>query len=597
MGVITVTPISHAPARYTGKIPVVSLPTPAQQSSGGTYWTGQSAPTTKVFPLPTGSVNVRKVGIAIKADEQYSGSILNTAFKSLTTVYSQVNYANYRLKLGNYTLSNAINLSSDGRTLKVATGILKNENPTDFWNTSNYYISGSNNSYDLANTETPTTKPTDWFFGWVKFNYLSVDYLGFMVTPVDRNTLLTVTSYRYGVAYAIEDLEKIGHLEGIEFDDEYGELSTEGGYNGGTGSFDDSSDIIGIPNKPQLSVSSMGFVNVYKPTQGSLRGMVDELFPTIDIPDLPSGDLLSDVVNGINNMTEMLANGIIQFTNKNLLDYVLDCHIIPVSPLSTGGERIRVGYKSLSISAPKVSDDYVDFNCGTLNIKEYYNNYLDYIDSCRIRLYLPFVGFVPLLPEYVLNGSISVHYRFNILDGSFCAWIVSTSSKSKLTDSVIGSFSGNCCVHVPISATNYANILSGLVGGVSNAINSISTPSTPTQSTNNEETTEDGVTIGGGAVSGIMSVMSAKPNVQLSNGYNATSSYSGIRYPYLIIERPVASFSKNYPHDKGLPLNVTKKLSDIHGKTVITNLHTDNLTCSLEEKSRIKSAFARGVVL
>ena len=368
----------------------------------------------------------------------------------------------------------------------------------------------------------------------------------------------------------------LGDFNVTEYDTDYGSYSSSGGYSGG--SFDDSSDTIGIPPEPSLSVSSMGFVNVYRPTANSLNGMVDELFPQTDIPDIPSGETLADIVNSLNGLIDTVANGIIQFGNKNLLDYVLDAHIIPVTPeVSTTG-NIKVGYKTLTISAPKVSSDYVTFDCGTLNIKEYYTNYIDYLTS--FKLYLPFVGFVPIQPEYVQSGYINVTYRFNVLDGSFCAWVLSTSSKSKLTNTVVGSFSGNCCVHIPISATNYANVISGMVNGVSNTINAVS---------------KGGV--GGAVQSSEQTIQSLKPDVALSNGYNATSSYSGIRVPYFIVERPVASFSKNYPTENGLPLNVTKKLSEVKGFTVASNPILNGIGCTDVELSLIKNYLQEGVIL
>ena len=395
--------------------------------------------------------------------------------------------------------------------------------------------------------------------------------------------LATSSSKTYGAnafGVSVKSLETYGEIDFDVFDDEFGSISTEGGY--GIGNFDDSSDVIGVPDKPILSVSSMGFVNVYKPSVGSLSGMVDELFPQIDIPNLPTGEGITDIINSINAMTESILNGIIQFSNKNLLDYVLDAHIIPVTPAIDITAPIKVGYKTLSIEAPKVAEDYVDFDCGTLNLKEYYNNYIDYT-ACNISLYLPFVGFVPLLPEHCLNGSLKVVYRFNILDGSFCAWVLSTSSKSKLTNSIIGSFSGNCCVHIPISATNYSNVISGLVGGVSGMLNAI--PS------------KDNANIRGAVDSVSEIVQSLKPDIALSNGYNATSSYSGIRYPYVIIRRQVASFSENYAKENGLPLNVSNKLSSFSGLTFASEIILDGISATENEKQMIKNLFKEGVIL
>ena len=192
-----------------------------------------------------------------------------------------------------------------------------------------------------------------------------------------------------------------------------------------------------------------------------------------------------------------------------------------------------------------------------MSIKEYYSNYIDYT-ACNISLYLPFVGFVPILPEYVLNGKLRVVYRFNILDGSFCAWVLSTSSKSSLKDSVIGSFSGNCCVHIPISATNYSNVISGLVGGVSSMLNAL--PS------------KGDVSVEGAVDSASSIVQSLKPEVALSNGYNATLGGESRKTVFLnknesdklveLYKNGVAlrEIAKILGHD---PATISKKLSEL----------------------------------
>ena len=431
----------------------------------------------------------------------------------------------------------------------------------------------NNSNLSVLIINTPGHSSDSLSFDCVKATINDNLYVGFAYRTINKKGVSRIV----GNLVDFGSIQKaLGDFYVTEYDTDYGSYSSSGGYSGG--SFDDSSDTIGIPPVPSLSVSSMGFVNVYRPTANSLSGMVDELFPQINIPDIPSGETLADIVNSLNGLIDTVANGIIQFGNKNLLDYVLDAHIIPVSPPTSTNSNIKVGYKTLSISAPKVSQDYVDIDCGTLNIKEYYTNYIDYMTT--FKLYLPFVGFVPLQPEYIQNGRLNVTYRFNILDGSFCAWVLSTSSKSKLSNTVVGSFSGNCCVHIPISASNYSNVISGMVNGVSNTINAGAKGN-----------------IGGMVESSENLIQATKPDVSLSNGYNATSSYSGIRVPYLIIERPVASFSANYPKEKGLPLNVTKTLKNVKGFTIASDILLDNINASNIELEMIKNLFKGGVIL
>ena len=101
----------------------------------------------------------------------------------------------------------------------------------------------------------------------------------------------------------------------------------------------------------------------------------------------------------------------------------------------------------------------------------------------------------------------------------------------------------------------------------------------------------------GGMARGVTEMLSAKPSLEQSNGYNAGMSYMCYRRPYLLIERPVASFSKNYPHEQGLPLNVTKKLSTISGFTTCKAPVLDGLRALDEEKEMIRAALAEGIIL
>lgn len=377
---------------------------------------------------------------------------------------------------------------------------------------------------------------------------------------------------------------KINELEPSN-EDEYGDESTEGGYSvGGNPSFDDSSDSILVPNDPSISVSNLGFLNTYKVTESGLSGMIEELFPEELLPIIPdpSGEgFLSDVAHSINALASTVGNVFTSYVNSNLLQYVVDVHVIPVTPSGTGSEHIKVGFKTLETSASKVVHDYVNFDCGTIHVPEYYKNFLDF--QSKVSLFVPFVGLVPVNPDMFLGGSIGLEFKFNIIDGSFTAFVKCKSSKSKL-NGVCGQYSGNCCVHIPITGASYSNIVSGLVSGLDHAQNMVESKSLSS----------------GSFASGIeaMNNIISKPMYTMSNGFNATSGFMGVRIPYLIISRPVSSFSKAYPHEKGMPLNVTKRLSEMvgTGMTVCDKPHID-FECTEWERAEIERLLTSGVIL
>lgn len=419
------------------------------------------------------------------------------------------------------------------------------------------------------------------YISFIQFNANGVQTWGvhyFGLNKTETEIFTGFLSIPWHVEKFTESLFGEGMPETIEFDDEFGDLSGSGGYGSGGGSFDDSSDAFGVPDLPSIGVCDTGFINVYNPSLNSLKGLAEDLFPDIDIPQFNDGGDLQAVADNVKAIGQCVKSFADCFINQNMIEYVIDCHIVPCVPSITENTGLKVGFKTFSYNPAKVTSDYVRIDCGYLSIKEYYKNFLDY-KGTRAKLFLPFVGFVDLKNEWFQDGKIHVVYNYNVIDGSFMAFVLATSSKSKLNDTVVGSYGGNCCVHIPITGLNYASMISGVVQGVGKGVS--------------------GLVHGdvGNVASGIEQSLSSKPDVEQSNSYNSNSSFMGVRIPYMIIERPVASFSKNYPHEKGLPLNATYKLSQVSGFTVCDSLDVENLSCTKEEKEMIVNLFKNGVIL
>lgn len=395
--------------------------------------------------------------------------------------------------------------------------------------------------------------------------------------------------------YAFDDAEIVSvfgdYADKKVYSTEYGDYSGSGGYGGG--SFDDSSDSFGLPSLPSLGVSEVGFINVYNPTKGQLQGFADELFPNFEMPTPSTKEGLEAIAENIANTFTVLGDFAESYVNAGLVNYVIDCHIVPVAPNTSGSASIKVGFKTFNYSPAKVTSDYVAFDCGSLEIAEYYQNFLDY-EGTKAKLYLPFIGFVDIKPEWFQSGKLGVTYHFNIIDGSCIAFVIATSSKSKLKNTVVATFGGNCCVHMPITGVNYSSMISGVVGGAvgiaSNASNMIKTNRA------DKGTVMSNIEGATGIASNLADAVGSKPSIEQSNGYNAGMSFMCYRRPYLLIERPVASFSQNYPKEQGLPLNVSKKLGDMNGFTTCVAPVVDNFHCLEEEKEMIKQALIEGTI-
>lgn len=324
---------------------------------------------------------------------------------------------------------------------------------------------------------------------------------------------------------------------------------------------DDTSDPVGIPSNPVYGVTSAGFINVYKPGLNALQGLGDILFP-----DMPT---TSDIVEAVKQLSDVIMN-------QNLINYVIDCHIIPAGPQVGANANIKVGFKDTGISVPKVTSDYVDQTCGSISLPEFFSSFADYLYT-KSKLYLPFIGFVDMLPEYWQAGTISVDYKFNIIDGSFMCFVRSKSSKSKLNNSVIAQYGGNACMHLPLTGINYASMISGLVQATSGLV--------------------DGANPGDvmSGASSIINTFAQGGQMQQSNAYNSTACLLGVRTPYLLIERPTPSWSSKYRHDQGLPSNIATTLSTVTGYTEIEDIDLTGIPLTKTELDELKQLLTEGV--
>lgn len=501
-------------------------------------------------------------------------SNITTSSSNIAIKYNNVNYTGhnmYILASYDYQITSNINLNQMPTNTPICALKSKKNNTYMFW------VKSTNNVLELYFNSTLSLSGAVNAGSSTLHKYDTQCAL--FLTSQGIMFGYTYTQYRetWGLGLNYDIINKImGEIDGGVISNEFGNASESGGYGG---NFDDSSDVIGIPPTPSIGVSNVGFINVYKTNANALQNLGSELFPDF-IPPTPADptDSVGDaLVQGFNNVVDNLSNLLTSYVNSNLINYIIDCHCIPVAPTTGTESAIKIGFKEFSQSASKVTSDYVDFDCGTLNIKEYYGNFIDYIGT-RAQLYLPFIGFVPIKNEYFQNGLLQVKYRFNIVDGSFMCYLLSSSSKSELTSSVVATYSGNACIHLPITGINYANMISGVVNGAGSIVSGKSGNV-------------------GDKVNSALNTIALKPEMQSSNSYNSTSAYLGIRYPYLVIEREVSNFSEYYPNEYGLPLNVTKRLGDLKGFVVMDNIHLNGITCTEEEKDMIIDLLTNGVIV
>lgn len=368
-----------------------------------------------------------------------------------------------------------------------------------------------------------------------------------------------------------------GEPEWEDYSEEYGQASEPDGYgNGGAlGNHDKHSDHSGIPAKPQYGFTSAGFLNHYRISAQGLSMLGEALFPE---PQGASVDVAAAIDKLITNNW-----------NAKIIDYILDCRIIPVTPhddglhdITCGGKKLIHPTSLLPYAAYLVDEDFVDVDCGSITTPLCEGNFLDFY-QLKCKIFLPFYGFVDIDPEYWMGATIGVYYRFNCMDGSFMCWVTSKAFRSDMVaDDVIGQYAGNACIHLPINSQSYAQIVNGLITTGASVV---------------------GVAAGGNmagaavsAISGAAQILNSRPTLNKSNSYSGSSALMSKRTPYLLIEFNEAQFSKKYVEEQGLPAVVKKTLGECEGFTIASNPILDGIPCTEAEKERIRSALASGLI-
>lgn len=304
-----------------------------------------------------------------------------------------------------------------------------------------------------------------------------------------------------------------------------------------------------IPTVP-IGGSASKLFSVYNPTDGQLNSLGTYLWSS--------------------NILDLLAKFL-----QNPLDAIITLHQVYVTPPTSGSKNIYLGYLDSGVSALSVNNQYVDIDCGSVIVPEYYNDARDYTPWTQVQMYLPFIGIVPLTPEDIINSAVNVKYGVDLYSGAVLASV--TVTKPDGVTQTMYQFSGNCAVEYPLTSGNINGVIKGLSGAITGAM-------------------VGGVS--GAVVGGLSGAMSGGASVGRSGSFGSNSGAMGYKKPYLIINRKIPDDASNYSTFYGYPSNKTVTLSQCKGYTRVKSVHVDNMVNATSiEKEMIESKLKSGVII
>ena len=203
----------------------------------------------------------------------------------------------------------------------------------------------------------------------------------------------------------------------------------------------------------------------------------------------------------------------------------------------------------------------------SITLNHFFDNFLDYSPCTKLKLFLPYIGIVELNPDFFIDNEINIKYNVDILTGA-CVAFVSNSTN------IIGMYNGNCGTQIPIKSIDYNNAITNTLSNTAMlAVNA---------STGNVA----------GAVANTASIVAnLKPNIQQSGALSSCHGKIANRRPFLIVSRPQISIPYTFSHDVGFKSNVSKKLSELSGFTVVESIDLSSVSCTEKEKDMLNYNF------
>lgn len=319
---------------------------------------------------------------------------------------------------------------------------------------------------------------------------------------------------------------------------------------GGGGQFILEDDSVPIPDLPSLNITDTHFIRAYKPDLAMLQAFQRWLWQD----------------NPFQSWVNVLGNP---------YDYIVGLLAIPKTPTTGSAERPVLGNVKAPDSMPKITNQFVRHDFGTITFNEYSHSYLDYSPYTKITLYLPYIGFVPIDADYINRQTVNVQYTIDVFTGSFVAYVT-------VAGKVLYTYNGMMGVHVPITNQTYNNFIGGLIGIAGTIGSMIAT---------------EGATAPLGAASIASTATNIlKPTVEHGNNLTGTPGVMSVQYPYFIIKRPAQSIPERMQTFTGFPSNTLKSLGDVRGFTKVEYIHIENISATEDEKAEIMSLLKEGVI-
>lgn len=315
----------------------------------------------------------------------------------------------------------------------------------------------------------------------------------------------------------------------------------------------------------------------------------------------------------------------------------------PLTGITSIQQPLYFGHQPTGADFLALTSGSCTIDWGTLELYEYWGNFLDYAPHTKIEMFLPWgTGFVPIDPGQCLPGTLKVVTNIEFARGSCVHNIINQDG------CVIGTYTGQPGSLVPLISSDIAAKRAAMVvGAVSLAVGGAVAAATPAIASmaagsaygsslaSGNLLSKTGSTLHGAArtsrqgmlireaseaahnaysnvggslaptrkmtnkVASDASIAAMRHHVEIARngGFGDANAGMMIQYPYIIISRPEQNVPKDYGHYYGYPSNIYETLSNLTGYTEVAAIHLDGINATEPELDEIDNLLKGGVIL
>lgn len=298
----------------------------------------------------------------------------------------------------------------------------------------------------------------------------------------------------------------------------------------------------------------------------------------------------------------------LQNANLSPLETVIALYKCKIPVESDGTGDIIMGRYDTGMTGTTCKQ-YKKITLPDVDIKRYYDTWLDQNPHTQLYLYLPYVGLVDINADYYMGRNLRIEYVFDFLSAVCIAKLYTIVDGVPI---LVETKQGQFGMHIPLTSSRRDSVLNSFLQitfGAAAVGLGLAMAATGFGAGAGAATASAGVAAIGSAAGGIaaagVGAQQIANGMQGMNKYQyaiashiqANSAFMSSNKIYLFRVLPSVQLPEKYSELVGNTAYVSTIVSNLKGLSVVKNLKLDNVKATLAEKEELKQIFLSGVYM